>query len=388
MAKTINVAVLRLLWAPGPPVPDDQPHLQWTNDFFHELFQASNGWSIRDYWHRASLGLFQLEFDLSLAQWWRFGDHSHAELKDDRGGILAAARQLVEGDNGISLAAYDAVVAFVHSPPSNAGATPGGAVFDQAGSLAFYQHEVGHVLGFSHSFGPFIPPPNQFGSLYNDPYCVMGYTGTQGHVVPTPAQFVNMPMVNAGFWTSDRRPAAASLYRRFTGTEDFVNSGWFDHRNVGDRFWVAALTEVDNVTPVLAVIPVPASQTQVTIEYRTPVGDDLGVAPGVVVHSIGAHDVGAGRSEIRPPWFETLIPAVVGASATVLGLKLEVVTVSTGSPGGVEVVASAHPSRMHRLDGNTEHAHQAPVLSKEEAPVLEVPIERINKDGAHIRLGN
>lgn len=387
MAAPMKIAVLRLLWAPGPQVPDEKPHLQWPDEFFFELFQASNGWSLRDYWHRASFGLLQLEFDFSIARWWRFGDHSHAELKDDRNGILAAARQVIEGDNGVSLSAYDGVIAFVHAPPCNAGACGGGAVFDQGGSVAFFQHELGHVLGFMHSFGPFIPPPNMFGSLYNDPYCVMGYTGTQSHTLPTPAAFSNVAIINSGFWASERRPAAASLYRRFTGTPDFVNSGWVEHLDPGGRVWVAALSEVENTTPVLAVLPVPATQSQVMIEYRTQSGDDQGVAPGVVVHSIGAHDVGQGRGEVNPPWFETLIPAVVGASATVLGLYLEVVTVSSGTPGGVEIQTSTASTRTHVLTGDKQRLDEAP-LPTEQAPVLETPVGGISNDGPHTQIAN
>jgi hypothetical protein len=387
MADPKRVAVLRLLWAPGPPVPDEKPHLQWPDDLFHEMFQAENGWSLRDYWRRASFGLLDLEFDLSIAHWWRFGDHTHAELKDNRNGILDAARQVVEQDNGVSLANFDAVIAFVHAPPSNAGACGGGAVFDQGGSLAFFQHELGHVLGFEHSFGPFLPPPDEFGSLYNDPYCVMGYTGLQSHTIPTPPAFANVTIINSGFWTSERRPAAASLYRHFTGTADFVNSGWVTHNNPGDRMWVAALSEVENTTPVLAVLPLPASQNQLTIEYRTKVGDDVGVEPGVVIHSLGAHDVGAGRSEVRPPWYETLIPAVVGASATVLGVHVEVMTVSTGSPAGVEVQTSNASTRTHMLTPAGEERLSQTPLGGLNAPVHQVPVGTIATDGAHRRFG-
>jgi hypothetical protein len=58
--------------------------------------------------------------------------------------------------------------------------------------------------------------------------------------------------------------------------------------------------------------------------------------PAVVVHSIGAHDVG-GLSEVNPPWFEGTIAPVVGASFTVLGVRFEVATLFTGHPAGVEI---------------------------------------------------
>ncbi|MCW2848433.1 MAG: hypothetical protein JWR90_2407 [Marmoricola sp.] len=387
MAGPKRVAVLRLLWAPGPPVADESPQLQWSDEFFHEVFQASNGWSLRDYWLRASFGLLQLEFDFSVAHWWRFGDHSHAELKDNRNGILAAARQVVEGDNGVSLAGFDAVIAFVHAPPSNAGACGGGAVFDQGGSMAFFQHELGHVLGFEHSFGPLIPPPDEFGSLYNDPYCVMGYTGLQSHALPVPPAFASLTNINSGFWTSERRPAAASLYRRFTGTPDFVDSGWVTHAEPGARLWVAALSEVVTTAPVLAVLPLSIGHSQLTIEYRTQSADDAGVAPGVVIHSIGAHDVGVGRSEVDPPWFETVLPPVVGASADVLGVHLEVVTVSTGSPGGIEVQTSTQSTRTHIFNEGDQEGVSHTRLGRTSAPLPVTPVGVVADGAPHTHLG-
>lgn len=382
MADPFKVAVLRLLWAPGPAVADAKPHLQWPEEFFHELFQASNGWSLRDYWLRSSFGLLQVDFDFSIAKWWRFGDHTQAELKDGRAAILAAARRVVEDDNGVSLSGFDAVIAFVHAPPCNAGATPGGAVLDQGGSIQMFQHEIGHVLGFRHSFGPFLPPPNEFGSLYNDSYCVMGYTGSQSHVLQVPPQFAQTTIINPGFWRSDRRPAAASLYRRFTATADFVNSGWVAHIVPGERVWVAALSEADNTTPVIAVVPVPASQIQLTVEYRTAVGDDAGVAPAVVIHSIGAHDVGEGRDEVNPPWFETAIAPQVGNSATVLGLRIEIMTLASTRPAGVEVEVTISRGRTVGDAKKSRLLHEF-ADDKTQVPRRDVPVTVITDDGPH-----
>jgi hypothetical protein len=364
--QTIRVAVLRLLWAPGPATTEN-PQLTWPDDMFYQLFQGSNGWSLRDYWLRSSLGLFQFEFDLSIAHWWRFGDHSHAELGSNRAGILAAARQVVEQDNSTSLSGFDQVIAFVHAPPSNAGAVQGGAVFDQGGSMPFFQHELGHVLGFQHSFGPFIPPPNQFGSLYNDPYCVMGYTGEQAHSIPVPAEFAQTPFFDpTSFWRSERRPAAASLYRRFSGTTEFVSSGWVTKVVAGARVWVAALSEVTNTVPVLAVLPVPGQpEASLTIEYRTASGDDTGITPAVVIHSIGVHDVGAGRGETNPTWFEGTVSPSVGSSLEVLGIRFEVMTVDTGQPGGVELqLTDTHAVLFAKSVGAT--GEPSPILSKKE----------------------
>ena len=354
--RPIRVAVLRFYWAGGPIPPDALPHPTWPDDFYFQLFQASNGWSIRDYWLRTTFGLLQLEFDLSIAPWWHLREEgqSHASLSGSRGGVITACRREVEA-NGISLAEFDHVVAFMHAPQCNAGAAGVGqdAAFDQNGTLDFYLHEIGHVLGFEHAFGPFIPPPlTEYGSVYNDPYCVMGYSGRQGafpgwpghqdHSIAQPPQFAQTQILQgADFWNSERRPSAASLYRRFMNSEDFVNSGWVQHVVPGERVWIAALSEPANTTPVMAVMPLDGDPSKLlTIEYRTAVSDDAGVTPGVVVHSIGVHDVGEGRSEVDPPWFEGTFQPIIGASLKVLGNILVVKTLFTGSPAGVEIQIS------------------------------------------------
>lgn len=361
---------------------DEQQNLVWPDEFYHELFQSNNGWSIRDYWLRASLGLLQLEFDFTISNWWRLGDHTHAEFRQNRSGVLAACTRVVEQDNGISLAEFDHVVAFVHAPPIDAGAVGigFGAALDQNGTLPFFQHEIGHVLGFQHAFGPFIPPPNQYGSLYNDPYCVMGYTKTQSHSLPVPPQFANITVLQgaAEFWRSERRPSAAALYRRFTGSADFVNSGWVAHVDLGQRVWIGSLSEVVNTTPVIAVLPTTGpSPVLLTVEYRTSAGDDIGVTPAVVIHSIGAHDVGAGRTETSPPWFEGAITPVIGGSLTVLGVKIEVMTLYTGTPAGVEIqlTPSVEVPVQNAIDQSAPQIGSGTTL-------VEVPVEVAIGEGA------
>ena len=89
---------------------------------------------------------------------------------------------------------------------------------------------------------------------------------------------------------------------------------------------------------IVAVVPRRGHPNQhLTVEYRPAVGDDAGVTPAVVVHSIGANFVGVGRDEVDPPWFEASLPPVVGAFADVLGYRFTVVAVSAAAPEWVEV---------------------------------------------------
>jgi hypothetical protein len=308
------------------------------------LFQASNGWSLRDYWLRSTFGLLQFEFDFSIAHWWRFGDFDQTSTSGNRFGIITDARQIVEAETPGILDRFDQIIAFVHAPPSNAGAwsLASSAVLDQNAIIPFYQHELGHMLGFEHAYGPFIPPPNTFGSVYNDPYDVMGYTGPQSHSIPTPPEFANIASYPGNnLWQSERRPSAAGLYRHFTGTSQFVQSGWVEHATIGQRVWVASLSEATTAIPVIAVVSVGNSGQVVTAEYRTATGDDAGVTPAVVIHTIGVRQVPAGNGEVNPPWFEGTMSPVIGATFETAGVHFEVMTVATGSVGGVEISISS-----------------------------------------------
>src|SRR6266704_7102384 len=243
---TIRVAVLRFLWAPGPPVPDQMPHLMWPQQLYDVIFWSPNGWSLRDYWQRVTFGLMDLQFDLDNVVWWRLDDRDQASLMHDRGGIMAACRQAAE-EGGHSLAGYDRVVAFVHAPPCDAGALSefGDVVFDQNKTLEELQHEIGHLLGFQHAWGP--------QGVYKDPYCVMGETGPFDHSIPPAPEAAGVTMLKP-FWRSGRRVSAASLYRLFSspslggrgGIASGVGAaGYFDvyvfHGQLGQSIWLTAL---------------------------------------------------------------------------------------------------------------------------------------------------
>jgi hypothetical protein len=56
----------------------------------------------------------------------------------------------------------------------------------------------------------------------------------------------------------------------------------------------------------------------VTVEYRTTSGDDAGIAPAVVLHSIGLRSAGRAVS------FETSLDPAEGAEVMVLGVRATV----------------------------------------------------------------
>ena len=112
-----------------------------TDRVFTEIFQAGNGWSVRDFW----LGVVELEFD--IAPWGILDGRSHEALKDDRAAIIAACRHQSTVD-GVPLPGFDHVIAFVHEPPVDTGTVGADAVLDQAAvRLDRYHRQIGRMLG-------------------------------------------------------------------------------------------------------------------------------------------------------------------------------------------------------------------------------------------------
>ncbi len=299
--KVVRIGVLRYQFQ--TPLMTPVPSL-WQDQFYDALFNGRNGWSLHDYWSRATLGRFDLEFDIRP---WKTLAVKQADIKDDRGRISGAVRDAAAAD-GVAVDTYAHTIAFVHPPPTNAGATgsPGDAVFDQGGSIPFFQHELGHMIGLRHAFGPtcgdFLD-----GYVYHDDYCVMGFTGNQGHALARPIEATGSTITGGGFFNSERRPAAATLYRYLES--DIHSASSFVKRDLSQPFeaTLVALSEARIHDPILVVVS--TSLGDVTFEYRTAVEDDAGVGPGVVVHSLGRRRVMENNGEDRPVWYEAVVPA-------------------------------------------------------------------------------
>jgi hypothetical protein len=329
-SHAIRVCLLRYQWQ--VPRPGSTMTPTWPDAFVDELFNGVNGWSISSYWNRCTLGLVDLHFEM---QPWRTLPHDQAKDGDDRGGILASCKQQAAAD-GVHLDDFDKIVAFVHPPSNNAGATPGGAVFDQGATIEFYEHEIGHVLGYQHAFGArgfgefgeFDPVFGSIGDdVYEDPWCVMGFTGPQCRPVPIPPAFSTSPAVVGGFWYSGRRLSSASLYRHSDATSFHATPGAFEVSPSGDpatgleQMFLVSSSEGRLLDPILAVVN--GDHGQVCVEYRTNTLDDAGILPGrdvtaaVVVHTIGRRPQLAWEGEDRPVWLEVVIPVDLKSDAWV-----------------------------------------------------------------------
>ena len=320
--RVIRVAFVRYVWQnPNPTSPQNLP--AWSDQTVTEVFAAADGWSVHDYWSRATLGLLELQITFFP---WRTIPGSQSQLDTKRGSVDALVRQQAVAD-GVALDQFDRMIALIHPPPGDRGAVRvgGDVILDEIGPnsqnpgswLEFFEHETGHLLGFDHAFGPAANP-----QAYNDNFCVMGYTGVDSH------QIVLQPILDeventigpGNIWFSARRLAATNLYRTkdvgpvLAETSSVVRIG----RESVQQVRLIALSEAILGNPVLAVAT--TSLGEVTVEYRLNKGDDAGVieAPCLVLHSIGRRTLaklsnGSLPAEVNPIVFEGSCNATVGS---------------------------------------------------------------------------
>jgi hypothetical protein len=155
----------------------------------------------------------------------------------------------------------------------------------------------------------------------------MGATGPFEHTISPDTNLADVPLgLGQPFWRSGRRPAAATLYRHLP---PFASSASVLRVSTGQEIALTALSEARLGDPVIAVLPVQGGE--LTIEYRLDTGDDIGVVPAVVVHSIGMQMNPPGQTEVRPPWFEAAIPPSPGTTQEVLQNRIEVTAISPDS---------------------------------------------------------
>ncbi|MEV4005200.1 DUF4185 domain-containing protein [Actinomadura sp. NPDC049753] len=178
-------------------------------------------------------------------------------------------------------------IVFMFDNPSPAGASGAYAVLDFAGSHSYMAHEIGHTLGFDHSFAGAVE--------YGDPYCIMSaltFGGTDPtHVRPRPADSaVPQPVLASDmrFWEQfGPMPAGATL---FNTLPDFGTSGGVRRVALGESVRLRALSEAGPGETVLAVVEV--DRIQWTAELRVATNWDAGLAlpdgPGeaVVLHGL------------------------------------------------------------------------------------------------------
>ena len=315
------------MWA-VPPV-NAVAQFQWADPFYEALFNGRNGWSLHDFWLRSTFGHFDVQFEIRP---WRILRRAHAEVGNVREQILDACRSQAR-DDGEPLDGYDALVAFMHAPPCHAGAVGRDVVFDQHAPLPYYQHEIGHLLGF----------PDVYGPGYDDPYSVMGRTDWQlpppasqgersGHDIAVPPEFSTVAFTNGPFWRSDRVLSAAALYRHVPA---FAQSESVVHVDLppGGRVVLTALTHGHWGGTLLAVVHHEFGEFR--IEYRARFGDDAALRPAVVVHSVCRRTLGGQITDLV--MYEDAVKPVTGTTRVIdHDLQVEI-TDSTDREVGVYI---------------------------------------------------
>lgn len=284
------VAILRFRWK-------DQVRAvpKWPNSAYTGCFLPIRPMGVARYWQAATFGL--LDLSGSVVYPWLVLDIDMP--KDPLGRSTVLAKAIEQGlDEGFPLHQFGGVAAMVipNTPgidstgkpymPIDGGAigieTRGGwwmaALLSEDGEQDFFAHELGHVLGFDHSWGREYGFPTE----YADPYCVMGAQDYAWVATPDPGL-----AVHAGYWERMApRPAGATLYQylpEFTSEGFAVDLGSnFQSVPRSVRLHAFDLGRKPNV----AVVTVPGTQTRYTVEYRRQSGWDKQVIPAVVVHSV------------------------------------------------------------------------------------------------------
>jgi len=310
------LAILRFMW-------NDQANVtpKWGTDAYTAIFMKSRfWWSVANYWEDCSYGLISLQgnelFD------WRVHDFNFLVPKDGGGMTQNDRRLIIQSavdkvlQEGISLDGFAGVlVVFPESTAGSAdfGASGGiniggrsvsGALLNEGLWHTLIAHEVGHVLGFDHSYGR-EPDP----TVYKDHYCIMSAANWQGYrpwftMAADPA----VPSVGSLFFNvMGPAPTCALLYRYL---DEFRNTPLVDtlpanFRQSAPRMRLYAADMGWNRGPVLVVAPTePATrpfEKCFLIEYRRAAGWDRALQPnqdidntrfsdpGIIIHSISDH---------------------------------------------------------------------------------------------------
>jgi hypothetical protein len=149
--QRVRIVVLACRWEtipPGTVVPTPI-----ASSVLQQMFSESSGtnWTFADVFARSTLG--QLRFDPAVV-------HNIGALpgtlvdREKRAEVINRALQ-VASTHGIVFGPNDRAIVFINPPPCDAGAIGIGrqALLDQNGDHTYFTHELGHVVGYAHSYG-------------------------------------------------------------------------------------------------------------------------------------------------------------------------------------------------------------------------------------------
>ena len=165
----VPVMFLTCIWqTPRPELQNAGPTL--TQGELDDLFALNNGWNVRSYWEACSLNLRQLDLKFHSLGTLDAVQNATDGRKDARDAIIQTALTQARAEN-IPVDTFANHVVYVHPFVNTCGSAGANLLLDEDALHAFYCHEFGHLLGLHHPIGA------QSLQVYDDPYCLMGYTG-------------------------------------------------------------------------------------------------------------------------------------------------------------------------------------------------------------------
>lgn len=258
---------------------------KWSDDDLTSMFNPTfgNGWSIGEYWQQATKGIRTIVPDLH--GWYHLTGTESTQGFTPRSQMIPMA---ISAASDVDFSKYDGIVVWVYPPDCDAGAwfgtSPYSALLDSNGYQDYLAHEVGHVLGFMHSFGP-----NDYD--YGDPYCIMSaetFGGRSPCFSLTPQPISDDGLIDQIYWVYMGPAASGAELLRFLPNEfgpavlDLVlpegpfgfNAATFSlaaMEDPGDPFASGALKRLATITPCGVGYPY-------TIEFRNRMKWDQGIA--------------------------------------------------------------------------------------------------------------
>lgn len=299
-----------------------------SDDGLRWLFDRSNPSSLVRYWSDSTNGLVDIS-DVTVTGWRVIeSDEIYDRINNgfatvEHRTIAAQAACDAARSAGIDVETFDGLVFFIGGFGVGAGKTDvtvdgraiPAALFDVLQTHAFFAHEIGHVLGASHSFRQSFVSETYPNGEYGDPTCIMsaetfgGFSGVAPRLDVRPDSGI---AGDAPLWTrAGPGPSFATVWRHFSAFPKMPH-------------WVMELPQAPAPTiidlygpsspaagPRLIVLPTGKnSPSFYTIEYRPQAGWDRGLnfvhgvthdttaSPGVVIHQIT--DIGMGTD--APGW--------------------------------------------------------------------------------------
>ena len=211
--------------------------------------------------------------------------------QQNRGQVINIALATANSQN-ITFAPNDRVVVFINPPPCDAGAFGRQALLDQAAEHTYFTHELGHIIGYGHSFGSDLTGDQN--TVYGDPYCIMsartfGWSWPQAQGQPPG---VTIPAgLPASMWNGSGPLASAAMtayhFPNFN-VLPYVARISTDYHLSPQHARLVALSEATRTDPVLARVD--TGLQSFFVEYRAGTGWDRGLAqpanpdPAVVIH--------------------------------------------------------------------------------------------------------